>query len=409
MATITPRTNKQGEVISYRLRACVGRDETTYKQVWRTTTIKRPEGLTPAREKKEVARLADAWELEQKEQYRKDHAKTDRSKAKQNITLRDFIEKKWIPNHVLNGEHTPSTANFYKHMASDIIDYFGDRIKLSEIDGEIVEQYQIHLRTKAVTKAGKPYSQTSVKRHIETLRNVLRFALAHKYIKQDPFTELYSKSKADSEVTEVDFLHPEEAAEFLRCLEGEPLFWKCFMRLLLSCGLRRGECCGLQWGDWDETNMKLLIRRNVTVAPGEKDGRHVGATKSKRQRAVPMTPTLNRLLEEFRQEQIQKYGQLPPDSFIFCTIKNQMEPLYPTTPTTWLSRFEKRNGLREISPHDLRHSAGSLAKLAGADLKDIQALLGHSDLKTTARFYIGVTEESTRSVVVAAENLIEDQ
>ena len=75
MATIDTRRNKQGDITGYRLRACVGRDE-QYKQVWRTCTIPRPEGLTPAKEKKEVQRMADEWEKEQKADYEKIRTKS---------------------------------------------------------------------------------------------------------------------------------------------------------------------------------------------------------------------------------------------------------------------------------------------------------------------------------------------
>lgn len=57
MATIQEKRDKNGEITAYKLVCCVGRDE-HYKQVWRTKTIRRPDGLTPARERKEVQRLA---------------------------------------------------------------------------------------------------------------------------------------------------------------------------------------------------------------------------------------------------------------------------------------------------------------------------------------------------------------
>jgi hypothetical protein len=116
MATITPKKDKQGNVISYKITLCVGRDE-QYKQVWRTCTIQRPEGLTPAKEKKEVERQADAWAEAQKAEYERTHAKEDKAK----ITLSDFVSAHWWPDHVMDGSHTPSSISFYKHMSDDII------------------------------------------------------------------------------------------------------------------------------------------------------------------------------------------------------------------------------------------------------------------------------------------------
>ena len=59
MATVDKRKDAKGQVIGYRFRACVGRDE-HYAQVWRTKSVPRPEGLSPAKERKEVERQADA-------------------------------------------------------------------------------------------------------------------------------------------------------------------------------------------------------------------------------------------------------------------------------------------------------------------------------------------------------------
>ena len=68
MATITPKKDSRGNVISYKVTLCVGRDEQN-KQVWRTCTLPRPDGLTPVKERKEVERQADAWAEKQKAEF----------------------------------------------------------------------------------------------------------------------------------------------------------------------------------------------------------------------------------------------------------------------------------------------------------------------------------------------------
>ena len=66
----------------------------------------------------------------------------------------------------------------------------------------------------------------------------------------------------------------------------------------------------------------------------------------------------------------------------------------------------QRHGLPNVSPHDLRHTAATLALESGADLKQIQQLLGHRDASTTLQFYAGVTEERQRQTVEGIENLL---
>ena len=76
--------------------------------------------------------------------------------------------------------------------------------------------------------------------------------------------------------------------------------------------------------------------------------------------------------------------------------------MFPTTPTRWMSNFIKRHNLPDVSPHDLRHTCGTLLLMSGATIKDTQDFLGHEDAKTTLAFYAASSPESLRK---AAEGL----
>ena len=79
MATIKPKFDKRGNIISYKITLCVGRDNQD-KQIWRTCTLPRPEGLTPAKERKEIERQADAWAQKQQAEFKLTNSKVDKSK-----------------------------------------------------------------------------------------------------------------------------------------------------------------------------------------------------------------------------------------------------------------------------------------------------------------------------------------
>lgn len=402
MASIEKRTNKNGDVIGYRFRACVGRDD-HYKQVWRTATIQRPEGLTPKKEAAEVKRLADAWEKEQKSVYQQTETREDKTK----ITLASFIRNHWWKDHVLDGSHKKCSISFYRFMSDDIIAYFGERKRLSQIDAESIKRYIGYLQTEATTQDGKPLSPTTVKRHFETLRNILNYALRFGYIQSDPFLKLSTKDKPHRQTKQIEFLKPDEARKFILALESEPLYWKCFMNIILVCGLRRGECIGLKWSDINSKELTISINRNVTIDQESPQKYAVTSPKSGKPRTVPLSHSVSKMLESLKASQKEKYGaEIPPTAYIFCREENLFEPIYPTTPTRWQSRFVKRHNLPNVSPHDLRHTAATLALESGANLKAVQTLLGHSDASTTMSFYAGVTQEAQRKTVDGIENLI---
>lgn len=401
MATIIEKKNKAGTLISYKIMVCVGRDEQN-KQVWRTTTLTRPDGLTPAKERKEIERQADAWEQEQKAEYERTHSKEDKSK----ITFADFVHNRWWTDHVMDGTHTPSSISFYKYMSDDLVAYFGKK-KLNSIDAEAVKRYIKYLNTEAVSKNGEPLAPTTIQHHFGTLRNIMQYARRFHYIQFDPCQDLSQKEKPHRGKKKVDFLEPAQAQRFIQCVSDESLYWQCLLNVLITTGLRRGECVGLQWGDLDGEKLTLSISRNVSIDKDSPEKYHIGDTKTGEDRVVPISLRLYGLLMSFKREQETKYhASLMPSAFMFCSETNPYAPLYPTTVTRHVSKFIKRHNLPNVSPHDLRHTAATLALESGADLKQVQELLGHKDASTTMQFYAGVTDEAKRRTVEGIESLI---
>ena len=81
MASIT-QNQKDGKVVSYKFKACVGRDELG-KQIWRCTTWKIPEGMIPSRAEKAAQKAAAVWEKEVREEYQRDLLNPERIKERE--------------------------------------------------------------------------------------------------------------------------------------------------------------------------------------------------------------------------------------------------------------------------------------------------------------------------------------
>ena len=401
--TIEPRTDKTGKVISYRVRACIGRDHG--KQIWRTCTLPRPEGMTPKKEEAEIRRQADAWEQAQRKAYEETNdAAIDMNK----ITFAEFVREIWWKKHVMDGSHKPTSIAFYKNLSNDIIAYFErDKKKLSKITGADVKNYIVYLQTEATTKDGEPLSQTTIVRYYQTFRNIINYAVRFDYLDEDPCQKLRVQDKPKKQKKNIDFLEPKEAQRFIKALEEEPLFWRTLETVLITCGLRRGEVIGLQWGDIDPAKMTLTVSRNITIDSSSPEKYAVGTPKSGESRTVPLPRHAYALLQQLKREQEERYqAKILPRAYIFSRAENPYKPIYPTEPTRWQSKFVKRHGLKNVSPHDLRHTAASLAVEAGASLKAVQLLLGHQDSATTMDFYAGITEQAQRRTVEGTETLL---
>ena len=257
MAAIKENVSKDGKIISYRVRACVGRDGAG-KQVWRSVTISIEqvedealkqgfERLTPARQKKIINRLADAWETAEKEQF----MRTPSARDKGRVTVKDFIEKTWIPIYVEDGKKSPNSVKFFKNTSKPIIDFMGSK-RMNQVDAELCSRFVTYLNTVERERGGGPLSQTSRMHIFGTLRNILRTARRWKYIQTDPTEDMTRGERPSREKKPVAFLTESEAQQFLDALQEEPLKWRAYFTLLLMTGMRRGEAVALQWSDIDD-------------------------------------------------------------------------------------------------------------------------------------------------------------
>lgn len=407
--TFKEKRDEKGKLKGWKATVCVGRDKDN-KQKWKTLFIRvddsRIADLTPKRKADEAYHIAEEFEREQKANFDAESRTIDKYK----ITVSQYIDLIWWEN-IKAEKHRPGTESFYKYMSDDISAYFKTlpptKQKLCKLDALTVKQYINYLNTKATTKDGRAYSNTTIIRHYQTLRNIINSAIRFGYLKEDPCRTLALKDKPHKEQYKGGFLNPEEAPKFVSLLNNEPLFWRCFMNVLVNQGLRRGEAVGLQWGDIDGQNLTMRICRSVTPDKFAEDKMHIDATKTGEERVIALDGDVYKMLMELKQDREEKMRcSLLPTSFIFCKPNDPYKPIYPTAPTRWLSLFIKKNNLPNVSPHDLRRTWASLADLTGASMKQIQDTLGHKKPTTTQDFYIRPTPEGQRKALKGVSNIL---
>ena len=178
MASIS-KNLKDGKLISYKFRACIGRDEFG-RQVFRCTTWKIPDGIVPSRIEKTAQRAAAAWEKEAREEYEKDLNDPQRIKEreiKRKVNeFSSFVKDVWFPICIDNGEHRHTTVDFYRHTANRVAAYF-EGTAIQNITSIDIQKFLIYLRTEYRTKQGKPISDKTVKHSYCVLVLIFEFAM----------------------------------------------------------------------------------------------------------------------------------------------------------------------------------------------------------------------------------------
>ena len=147
--------------------------------------------------------------------------------------------------------------------------------------------------------------------------------------------------------------------------------------LLLGCtGLRRGEAAALLVRRVDLLRGRIEVAGSVT----DVDGRMIfGSPKSHARRRVAVPRFLRDDLA------VQLVG-LGPDDLVFASRAGT--PLrVQNFRRDWFDRAAHAVGLSGLTPHELRHTAASLAIASGASVKGVQSMLGHASAQMTLDRY----------------------
>ena len=215
MATITPK-EKDGKIIAYKFRACVGRDENG-KQVSRATTWKIPENLSMTRLTSAAQRAAADWEKQARSEYEKDLYDPERIKAREvDRTKTDFarfVLEEWYPICIDNGERKPKTVSFYHDTTKNIVAHFQGQI-VQKITAPDIQKFLIYLRTE------KGFAPQNVHHHYRTLNMIFAYAMRQEIIVKNPMDKVDRPKLARKKV---DALSQDEAAAFFAALREQPL------------------------------------------------------------------------------------------------------------------------------------------------------------------------------------------
>lgn len=158
-------------------------------------------------------------------------------------------------------------------------------------------------------------------------------------------------------------------------------------------GLRWGEITGLQVRDFDPLRRRLHVRRNIVLV-GRKF--HDGTPKSNEVRSVPVPKFLMREIEK------HVFGKGPLELLFRGESSEYM--WRPRSGSGWFAKAKKAINLTgDFTPHDMRHTAASLAVQAGAHVKAVQRMLGHTSAAMTLDVYADLFDTDLDPVAEALD------
>lgn len=176
--------------------------------------------------------------------------------------------------------------------------------------------------------------------------------------------------------------------------------WRVLTLILAWSGLRWGEAVALRVRDVNEVRRRLLVERAVEQVSGEW---HVTDTKGHLRRSVPLPKSVFAELQAHIKALPDPHGQgrerllFPParsGGYLYPPRKSAERPDRPgKIRVDWLEAGLRAAGVEYLSPHELRHTAASLAVSAGANVKALQRMLGHANASMTLDQYADLFDE----------------
>lgn len=392
MPSTRKKTTKAGAIF-YEIRVSRGRNKTYLTRRWYP-----PEGWSQKAIDRELARVAAEFEREaqageaiSRAEKRQQEAQ-EAARAAQILTLRQYVDRVFMPTITVTSTETTRTS-YQGNLNKWILPTLGDT-KLPEITSAQLTALLVDMQKQKKAHA------TVVK--VYTILNSL-FKMAHisDMIDQNPMDKVQRPKprKDEAKPAEAEAYTPQEMQAIFAALDGEPLKWRCFVRLLVDTGVRRGEACALQWKDIDLKAGTALIHQNLCYTPSK--GVYLDKPKTGKSRTVYLGDETINLLRQLRNQQAAK----AVSSFVF-TQDGSPEPIHPTSPTHYFRQFAKRHNIQGFHPHKLRHSFASLAITAGADVASVSEVLGHSDKSITLRMYTHADDESRRRAAQIVQEAI---
>ncbi len=272
------------------------------------------------------------------------------------------------------------TIENYQHYLERFLEW-SEISQAQDITDDLVRKYRIYLNRLQDGK-GRELKRITQNYHVIALRNFLKY-LAKRDI---PSLQAEKIEVGKNPTHEIEFL---EAAEVDRILEAaggvdfKTLRDRAMLELLFSAGLRVSELVSLNREQINLNKQEFSVRG-----------------KGDKIRIVFISDTAKQALEKY----LEKRTDIDPALFIrlpkkqFANIKKDDLRLTSRSIQRIVKFYATKAGLvKDVHPHTLRHSFATDLLANGADIRSVQAMLGHSSI-TTTQIYTHVTNQQLKEV-----------
>lgn len=322
----------------------------------------------------------------------------DRVQGRTTYTLEEYC-KRYVDRRELNKEVAVTTIDRQRQQFKVVAKHLG-KAKLESITPTMLDDMYIAM-LKGDTLSGRPSGGSYVNQIHDNLTLVFEQAKKEGILVFNPCDKA-NPPKMDTKAKRA--LTPAQAHKFIDALNPET-DRECAYLLAITMGLRRGEICGLSWGDID-FDRKVADIRHSYYARG-----NLKATKTKAgTRVLPLSDKTVQILKDHKEAQFKRYARTnqwrkPEEGYIEQTddspviTDNCGTRILPTSLNRWWAEDRAKYGLDGWCLHEFRHTYLTLLAIQGVHPKVMQELAGHYSSQISMDIYTHVNMDSKRQAV----------
>lgn len=287
-----------------------------------------------------------------------------------------------------------ATIENYRFYLNRFFDFAGQAQKIKmlnpiNINLPLIGRYRIYLNRMAGAD-GEPLKKSTQNYHLIALRSFLKF-LARRDVKSLAPERIELMKMPERSVS---FLESDEVARLLESplsgLKGRPrigdLRDRAILEVLFSAGLRVSELIKLRRDD-----INLKNKKNGTVE-------FTVRGKGKKLRVVFLSESAARHLAEYlnRRDDVSPWMFVRMDKAANASSAKDEAPMTPRSVERLVGKYARLAGIaKKVTPHTLRHTFATDLLSNDADIRSVQAMLGHSSI-TTTQVYTHITDKHLR-------------